>query len=862
MSKAKHSATEHFMIDQAISSNLARDSAVQAPDTLSDPRLNILILNTHLPIFPGGGGVEYLTTTHMAGLADQVGLVSMVHSRDDLNKAQDLVDAGVQLYLWQSSYLDTAPPPPKHSPLARRLRQWLEELANRYQAWPRRPIDTLILDRCFRNMAPAITSALAEHPWQVLSVVESSAAAMIDYLPRHMVSILVMHDIRSVLYERRAMASASSWQRLQFKRQARRYFTFERDYCQRYDLVVTVSNHDAAWVRTHYRPRRVITVPLPIDTRYFQPEPIAAEQADRIVFTGLMNHPPNADAAVYFARQVLPTIRLAVPKAEFYVVGRHPTAEVQALSQLPGVCVTGGVPDIRPLLGSAAVVVVPLRYGSGARQKILEAWSMEKCVVSTTIGAEGLAYQDGVHLAIADDAEFMAGTVIHALRERGFRDRLRYAGRAVALEAHHPQRIAREYHREIEITLSEKRQQDVPMRVALDMRWMIPGHAGGLENLARSFTRHLLALDRYNAYTAILPARCRYDFDLRGHDNFRVISQDSLGAYARRLRLRLVRALFGRLRLDHWESPEVMRLRFARSLDAEIVYSYPGYIYPDVYPLRHVLMVPDIQHEYFPEFFSKQALEERRRLYGDSIQRADHICAISQFTRQTLIERLGVAPDKITTVALAADPIFNTGGEPLEDDTKLRKYGLQPGSYLFFPAHTWRHKNHRTAIDALRILRGKYGLTPTLVCSGGAREAQPALEQQIAEHGLHNQVRFLGYCPHADLPALYRGAACLIFPSLFEGFGMPVLEAMACGCPVVCSNTSSLPEIAGDAALLVDPFAGEAFAEAAARLLRDADLRAGMRARGLPQAERFSWQRHTRETVAVFYRVHRQIREL
>jgi glycosyltransferase involved in cell wall biosynthesis len=848
------------MIEQVTQSNTTLDQAVAATPAANG--VQILILNSHLPIFPGGGGVEYLTTTRMAGLADQVGLVSMVHSRDDLNKAQGLVNAGVKLYLWQSPFLDIEPPPPRHSPFAYKLYELVEKVAHLYQAWPRRPIDTLMLDRCFRNMAPWLTAALAEHPWPVLSVVESSAAAMIDYVPRPMVSILVMHDIRSVLYERRASASASFWQRLQFKRQARRYFAFERDYCRRYDLVVTVSDHDAAWVRTHYQPRRVITVRLPIDTGYFQPEPIATEQAERIVFTGLMNHPPNADAAIFFAHQVLPNIRRAVPNAEFYVVGRHPTPEVLALGQLPGVHVTGGVPDIRPLLGSAAVVVVPLRYGSGARQKILEAWSMEKCVVSTTIGAEGLAYQDGVHLAIADNAEQMAGTVIQALHEPGFRNRLRLAGRSIALEAHHPQRIASEYHREIARTLSEKRQQDVPMRVALDMRWMIPGQAGGLENLARSFTRHLLALDQYNAYTAILPARCRYDFDLRGHDNFRVVSPDSLGAFARRTRLRLERAVFARLRLDHWESPEVQSLRFAQSLDAEIVYSYPGYIYPDLYPLRHVLMVPDIQHEYFPEFFSAQALEERRRLYGDSIQRADHICAISEFTRQTLIERLGVAPDKITTVVLAADPIFNINGVPSEDEATLRKYGLQPNSYLFFPAHTWHHKNHRTVIDALRILRDTYGLTPTLVCTGGAREAQPALEQQIAEYGLQNQVRFLGYCPHGDLPALYRGAACLIFASLFEGFGMPVLEAMACGCPVICSNTSSLPEIAGDAALQVDPFDGQAFAAAAARLLRDPDLRAVMRARGLPQAARFSWQRHTRETIAVFYRVHRQIREL
>jgi glycosyltransferase involved in cell wall biosynthesis len=306
----------------------------------------------------------------------------------------------------------------------------------------------------------------------------------------------------------------------------------------------------------------------------------------------------------------------------------------------------------------------------------------------------------------------------------------------------------------------------------------------------------------------------------------------------------------------------VVSLRFARSLDAEIAYSFPGYIHPDVYPLRHVLVVPDIQHEFFPDFFSEQALEERRRLYGDSIRRADHICAISEFTRQTLIERLGVAPDKITAIPLAADPIFTTCHEPLDDTARLRKYGLTTGSYLFFPGHTWHHKNHRAAIAALRILRDKYGLTPQLVCTGGAREAQLAIEQQIAESGLEHQVRFLGYCPHDDLPALYRGAASLIFPSLFEGFGMPVLEAMACGCPVVCSNTTSLPEIAGDAALLVDPADSEALADAASQLLRDADLRAELSARGVRQAARFSWRRHTLETIAVFYQVHRQLRGL
>lgn len=820
--------------------------------------LSLLILNTHLPIFPGGGGVEYLTTLQLAGLAERVGLVSMAHTRADLQKVQSLADAGVELYLWESPYLDSPPQPAARPSLVRRAHARLRALADIAKAGLSRPADTIILDSCFRNMAPGLQRALAARPWQALAVIESSAARMIDYLPRQPVSVLVMHDIRALVYQRQAETTPSWWRRRWLLEQARRYYRFERSYCRRYDLVTTVSREDAAWVREHYQPRQVAVVPLPVDAEYFRPQP-ATETAGRIVFTGLMNHPPNADAAIFFAREVFPRIRAAEPTAEFFVVGRHPTEAVQALASLAGVHVTGGVPDIRPFLASATVVVVPLRYGSGARQKILEAWCMEKCVVATTIGAEGLAYADGANLAIADEPAAFAEAVARALREPAFRDRLRFAGRAVVRERHDPQRVAAGYYGQIQAAAQAAPGPDAPMRVAIDMRWMLPGMAGGLENLARSFMRELLALDYHNQYTAILPARVAYDFDLRGHANVRVASKDSARAYADRALAKLLRVVHGRLRLDYWKSPEVASLLFARSLGAEIAYSFPGYIHPDLYPLRQVLMVPDIQHEFFPEFFGEAAVEERQRLYADALGRAAHICAISEFTRQTLIERLGVAPDLVSAIPLAADPIFGAASDPAADAAALRRHGLRAGEYLLFPAHTWHHKNHRTAIAALRILRDRYGLSPELICTGGAREAQPALEQQIEASGLRGRVRFLGYLPRADIPALYRGAAALLFPSLFEGFGMPVLEAMASGCPVVCSNTTSLPEIAGDAALQADPNDPEAFAAALAELLRSPELRASLRARGQAQAARCSWRRHTVETLRVFNQVHQQL---
>lgn len=838
-----------------------REEAI--PHAVSD--LSILIFNPDLPIFPGGIGIEFLNTTNLAARAARVGLVSMAHDAGALLKARELAARKVSLYLWKNPALEGkanpagALPPGGVSRFRAGLHRWISDLYLRLRALPFRPADGLVSDLVFRNLSPALSRALTEHAWNVFVVVQSTYAPVIDCIPEQPFSVLVMHDIRSVVYERRAETAAGWRERRRMLSQARRCFELERKYARRYDLVVAVSDHDAEWIRRNYQPRKVTTARLPLDRHYFAPDPARHEVPNRIVFTGLMNHPPNVDAVQYFARQVFPLVRQTVPEAEFYIVGRNPGPEVIRLGDLPGVRVTGEVPDTRPYLAEAAVVVVPLRFGSGARYKILEAWSMGKCVVSTTVGAEGLWHQDGVHLAIADGAEKLAATVARALRDAAFRDSLRKSGRELVAAAHDPERIAEDLYREYLEGVLEASGRQGPMRVVLDLRWMLPGRAGGLENEARALVRELLELDRHNRYTLILPARCRYDFDLRSAPNMRVVSRDSAGSFLAEVAWRAGRIAHGALRLEDSETPEVRALRLLRSLDSEIVYSLPGYIHPELYPLRHVLKVPDIQHEFLPQFFSAEALDERRRLYGESVRIADHICTGSEFTRRTLMERLGVAPEKISTVPLAADPIFRQAGNEANDAVVWRAYGVARGTYLFFPAHTWRHKNHLAAIEALRILRDRHSLTPGLVCTGGAREAQPLIEQRVDAVGLRNSVRFLGYCPGEHLPALYRGAAGLVFPSLFEGFGMPVLEAMSCGCPVVCSNSTSLPEVAGEAALLVDPADPEALAGAIRRLLTEAELRADLIRRGLAQARRFSWRRHALGTVAALYRVHRKI---
>jgi glycosyltransferase involved in cell wall biosynthesis len=800
--------------------------------------------------------VEYLHTTGLARLADKVGLVSLVHTREQASKVRQLAAAGVSLYLWTSPALatesSTTSTPSAVRRVGRRVARAVYDVA---RASGGRPRDTLVADLHFRNMAPAILEALTTETWQATTVVQSSSARWLDYLPRPAVTVLMMHDVRALLYEREARTLTSPRKRLGRLLEARRYRRFERDYCRAYDLVVTVSATDADYVRRHYAPARCVTVPIPLDATYFSPNRGVAEAPARILFTGHMAHPPNVAAACYFAREILPLVQQTVPEAEFWIVGRDPAPEARALAAR-GVVVTGTVDDIRPHLARATVVVVPLRFGSGMRQKILEAWAMEKAVVSTRLGAEGLGARDGVNILLADDAEAFATAVARLLQDRTARDQIRIAGRAVVLADHDPDRLTRLYHDSIAAVVRERRAGSEPFRAVVDLRWMQPGVAGGIENLSRSFLNELLRLDAFNRYTLLLPAETRYDFDRRGRPNATVRVADGPRPYGREAVVGLARRLARGLGVQYWRTPEVEALRRARELDAEVALSIPGYIHPDLKPLANVLVAPDIQHEYHPEFFTEPELAERRWLYTDSSRQAAHICAISDFTRSTLIERLAIPEDRITTTHLAADPMFHPGSPARAAPGRvLEKYGLSSGDYVLFPGNTWPHKNHPGAFRALRVLRDAHGLKPLLVCTGARRDSGPGLASLLAQLDLDSQVRFLGYCPAVDMPGLYEGARAMVCPSLFEGFGMPVLEAMWCGCPVVCSNSTSLPEVAGDAALTVDPRSPEALADALARALGDDAVRRRLIARGLARAALFSWTRFTLEVVRILHDV-------
>jgi glycosyltransferase involved in cell wall biosynthesis len=230
-------------------------------------------------------------------------------------------------------------------------------------------------------------------------------------------TVLFQHNVEAMIWERRTRVAGNPLMRRYMGEQWRRMKRVEAEQCLRFDHVIAVSPEDEAVFRSSYGVQRVSSVPTGVDTDFFRPSGEILQRPASLVFTGSMDWMPNEDGMVFFVEQVLPAVQRAVPEVTLTIVGRRPTARVRALADgRPAVTVTGTVPDVRPFLEGAAAVIVPLRIGGGTRIKIYEAMGMERAVVSTTIGAEGLAVEDGRHIVLADDPAAFADAVISLLR--------------------------------------------------------------------------------------------------------------------------------------------------------------------------------------------------------------------------------------------------------------------------------------------------------------------------------------------------------------------------------------------------------------------------------------------------------------
>lgn len=273
--------------------------------------------------------------------------------------------------------------------------------------------------------------------------------------------------------------------------------------------------------------------------------------------------------------------------------------------------------------------------------------------------------------------------------------------------------------------------------------------------------------------------------------------------------------------LDSW-----YLARALNDLGPNDLFFSPSYNTPLFCRAPFVFTIHDLSHIYCPEIGSPA-----KRLYYATImkracRRAASILTVSEFTRTQIIDWSGEPPKKVLNVGCGIDPVYEPKGD---------SYGLR-FPYFLSVSNRRRHKNEFRMVEAF----AKASLDPRihLVFTG---KPVPDLVRCIEAHQLRSRVDFMGVVPEEKLPSLYRGAEALVFPSLYEGFGLPLLEAMACGIPVMTANSTALPEVAGGAALLVDPTSIEQIAQAMERIVSDTSLRQRLRNNGIVRAAQFSW---------------------
>ena len=399
------------------------------------------------------------------------------------------------------------------------------------------------------------------------------------------------------------------------------------------------------------------------------------------------------------------------------------------------------------------------------------------------------------------------------------------------------------------------------MRVAVNAQFLPGSGAGGVESVLIGLIRALGQLrDGSEEYIIIGPWQDPEWLKPYTGPNQRIVggprpSQTSLGRFLRPLRsvARKSLDLFLQGNIETSRAwPEVpVSDGFYESLGCNVIH-FP-YQHHVVCALPTIYNPHDLQHLHYPQFFTAPAIAWRETIYRAGCHFAHTVPVASQWVKQDIAEHYSINPEKIQVIPWAPPTQAHPEPTPEVMAAAKQKYGL-PETFALYPSMTWEHKNHLRLLQALALLRDRDNLKVQLVCTGHQNTFWPRIEQRLRSLRLGDQVKFLGVVPGADLRALYRLAHFVIIPSLFEAASGPLFEAWQEGVPVACSTVTSLPEQAGDAALLFDPLAVEAIANAAAQMANDLQLRGDLQQRGARRLNDFSWERTAKAYRAVYRR--------
>lgn len=368
------------------------------------------------------------------------------------------------------------------------------------------------------------------------------------------------------------------------------------------------------------------------------------------------------------------------------------------------------------------------------------------------------------------------------------------------------------------------------MRIAIDAHSVGTG-LGGNESYATNLIEALATIDSVNEYTLY------------------VTRPEAVRRFSQRWPNFVVRQT----------RPHTPLIRIPLTLSAELRKNpvdvlHVQFTAPPFAPCPVVVSIHDLSFEHLPETFKRRSRAQLRLTVRRSARKATHILALSEHARADIVATYGIPADRVTAIPLAAADRF----QPVVDERELQRvrhtYGIA-GDYILTVGSIQPRKNLGRLIAAYARLRtdAKVG-HPQLVIVGRQAWLVGETLRAIRDSGFSDSIILTGYVPDDDLPALYSGARCFVYPSFFEGFGLPPLEAMKCGVPVVAGNRTSLVEVVGDAGILVDPLNPEAIASGLSQVLSDEDLREELGSRGLERSRLFNWRETAKRTLEVYER--------
>lgn len=364
----------------------------------------------------------------------------------------------------------------------------------------------------------------------------------------------------------------------------------------------------------------------------------------------------------------------------------------------------------------------------------------------------------------------------------------------------------------------EKYNKALTLRVGINLINLYPGKIGGAEQYVRNTIKEMDSFEHIKMYVFV------NDF---AYSTFSDGKNSQI------------------VRIDIDNSTDDCLIRFIDEKNLDVMFCPLFFVSPRNCPIPTVASILDIQHEFYPQYFEESVLNEIRERTKNTLANVDGIITISEYSKETIVDKYGIDGSKIVVTHLNADSEFDKE----LDTNKLSdiKSGIAE-NYIFYPANSWPHKNHINLLRAYKILKERYSIAYKLVFTGDSKQKKAEIDEFIRKNNLDDDVIYLGYRAQSDMPYIFKGASLLVFPSLFEGFGIPLVEAMRVGTPVACSNCGSIPEIAKDAAIYFDAENPEDIAEKIHNLLNDDCKREDLVLKGYKVAKNYSWRKCARIT--------------